>query len=121
MRRVVSLANVRRVIGFAIVAAGVLIMFFPVSHEPDQAIPWHIDCGTSWQALFTARWNSDYECGTAAVPHLWLAGGVAAVGMCVAFWGAGRGRIVAMVGLVLLLTGLVFVASGIASTQWGGA
>ena len=42
------------------------------------------------------------------------------MGMGVAFWGAGRGRIVAMVGLVLLLTGLVFGAELMASTQMGG-
>ena len=73
-----------------------------------------------WQALFSARWNVEYDCGEAAWPHLWIAGAVAAVGMGVAFWGAGRGRIVAMVGLVLLLTGLVFGAELMASTQMGG-
>jgi hypothetical protein len=42
----------------------------PSDHEPDQTLPEHIACGTSWQAMFSARWNGDYECGHAAFPHL---------------------------------------------------
>ena len=112
--------RVRRVIGFAIVAAGVSITFLRVSHEPDQALPEHIACGTSWQAMFSARWNGDYECGHAAFPHLWIAGGVATVGMGIAFWGAGCGRLLTAVCLPLVAALSVYLLGGIASTQMGG-
>ena len=114
--------RVRRVIGFAIVAAGVSITFLPVSHEPDQALPEHIACGTSWQAVFSARWNFEYECGEAALPHLWIAGGVAAVGMGVVFWGARRGRLLAAVCLSVVAALSVYILGAIESfTLMGGA
>jgi hypothetical protein len=98
----------RQVIGFTIVATGVSIMFLPVSTwmtSGDGRV--HVDCGSALQAMFNGWANMEYECGSAALPYLWIAGGVAAVGMGVAFWGAGRARLLATVGLVVLLTGWI--------------
>jgi hypothetical protein len=83
---------VTRVVGFAIVAVGVSIMFLPVSAQYGV---FNVDCGSAWQAMFTdANGNNleDFVCGRAAFPRIWIAGGVAAVGVGVAFWGASRGR-----------------------------
>ena len=116
---------VRRVIGFAIVAAGVSIMFLNVSRtfryfdtlgEPQRI---HLACGTGWHAMFSKENNPDWVCGSAAVLHLWIAGAVAALGLGTAFWGAGRGPILAMVGLVFLLTGLINIAGLLAAQDMG--
>ena len=108
---------VRRVIGFAMVAAGVSIMFLPVRAERVAGYP--LACGTGWHAMFSKENNPDWVCGTAAVPHLWIAGAVAALGFGIAFWGAGRGPILAMVGLVFLLTGLINIAGLLAAQEMG--
>jgi hypothetical protein len=114
--------RVTRVIGFAIVAAGLSIMFLPVSAQHGF---FNVDCGSAWQAMFTdANGHNveDFGCGRAAFPHVWVAGGVAAVGVGVAFWGASRGRILAVVGLTLLATSLVLVVALMsASSRYGGA
>ena len=104
--------RVRRVIGFGIVAAGIGITFLNVSLHPDvnpfaPPVPMHLACGSVWNAMFSNANDVAYDCGSAAVPHLWIAGGVAAVGMVVAFWGAGRGRLLRMVVLVLILTTVI--------------
>jgi hypothetical protein len=47
----------------------------------------HVACGSVWQAMLSSENNSNHECDVAALPHVWIAGGVAAIGMAVAFWG----------------------------------
>jgi hypothetical protein len=83
----------------------------------------HEACGTSWHAMFSPSNNLDYECGEAAFPHLWIAGAVFAVGMGIAFWD-GRvhriRRLLAMVGLAVLLTLLINAAGLIAAGGMGG-
>jgi hypothetical protein len=62
-----------RVIGFAVVAAGVSIMFLPVS--ADGYSYGEGSCGTGWQAMFTnvnEYHSGSYACGHAAFPHLWI-------------------------------------------------
>jgi hypothetical protein len=73
---------VTRLIGFAIVAAGVAILFLPVSANRSFYGD-TVACGSSWHAIFRNVNNYDsygYVCGRAAFPHLWIAGGGAAVG-----------------------------------------
>jgi hypothetical protein len=109
--------RVRRVIGFALVAAGIWITFLNVSaHYYDGT---NVACGSVWRAMFSRDYNTseDYICGRAAFSHLWIAGGVAAVGMGIAFWGASRGRLLAAVCLPLVATGLVHVLGLVASSQ----
>jgi hypothetical protein len=86
MTRVISVANVRRVIGFAIVVAGVWITFLPVSADIGP-FDYHIACGSVWHAMLSH--GTDHDCVLTALPHVWIAGGVAAVGMGVAFLGGG--------------------------------
>jgi len=107
-----------RPIGFGIVLAGWSIMFLPVSTNQGG---FHQVCGTSWQAMFSSRNNTEYECGEAAVPHLWIAGAVFAVGVGIALWSGSRGRLLAMVGLALLLTLLINAAGLVAAGGMGGA
>jgi hypothetical protein len=61
---------VRRIIGFTIVAAGVLITLLPASAHAYFDGPYHRECGSVWHAMF-ANWNNypNYECGSAAIPH----------------------------------------------------
>jgi hypothetical protein len=83
-----------RVIGLALVAAGIGITFLNVSTSRmnfDTQQRFHVDCGSVWQAMFSNDNNLDLDCASAAVPHVWIAGGIAAVGMAIAFRGAGRG------------------------------
>jgi hypothetical protein len=112
--------RVRRVIGFAIVAAGVWIMFVDVSAHFNDGI--EVACGSVWRAMFSGDYNTseDYVCGSAAFPHLWIAGGVTSVGMGIAFWGASRGRLLAAVCLPLVATGLVHLLGLVASSQMYG-
>ena len=86
MTRVISVANVRRVIGFAIVVAGVWITFLPVSADIGP-FNYHIACGSVWHAMLSH--GNQHDCVLTALPHMWIAGAVAAVGMGIAFWGAG--------------------------------
>jgi hypothetical protein len=109
--------RVRRLIGFGVVAAGVAIMFLPVS---TVSYGFHEACGSGWPAMFSGRDNTAYECGTAALPHLWIAGAVAAVGMGIAFWDAGWRRLVAMVGLAVLVTASITIAGLMAAQGMGG-
>ena len=119
-----------RVIGVAIVAAGVAITFLPVSASVNygsdiqdyfgQPAVVQAECGSAWQAMFTnefynfASIHDVYACGRGAFPHLWIAGGVAALGLAVAFWGASRGRLVRIVGAAVLGTVLIEVFGFIA-------
>jgi hypothetical protein len=101
------------VIGLAIVAAGVSIMFLTVSTSTYD-LNTHANslaCGSVLHAMFSRDTVYEYGCGQAAFPRLWIAGAVAAVGMGVAFWWAGRGRSLAMAGLVLIVTGWIFDAA----------
>jgi len=118
MRRVISVANVRRVIGFAIVAAGVWFTFLPVSADIGP-FDYHIACGSVWHAMLSH--GDQHDCVLTALPHVWIAGGVAAVGMGVAFWGAGRRLLLGMVGLVVLLTLLITLGGWGQSMQGTGA
>jgi hypothetical protein len=114
--------RVTRVVGFAIVAAGVSIMFLPVSANRSFYGD-TVACGSGWQATFTnaTNYNSDgYACGHAAFPHLWIAGAVAAVGIGVAFWGASRGRFLGMICLALVVTGSIQVLGLMGSSSMGG-
>lgn len=109
----------RRVIGFAIVAAGVSIMFLHISTESHG---FHLNCGTAWHAMFSKD-NNDvyaYACSDAAFPRLWIAGGVVAAGMGIAFWGVSRVRLLVIIGLVLLFTALVNIVGLVASAGSGG-
>jgi cytochrome bd-type quinol oxidase subunit 2 len=117
----------------AIVAVGVVITFLSVRvqyHVSDQDLqdvvtsPVHwtyfVDaaCGSVWQALFIF---SDDKCGSAALPRLWIAAGVAAVGMGLAFWGARRGRLLAAVCLPFAGALSVFIIWMVAmSLMYGG-
>jgi hypothetical protein len=92
--------RVRLVVGFAVAAGGVLIIFLHVSAE---AFGNRVACGSALQAMFSWQGNEDYQCGSAGFPYLFVAGGVAAVGMGVAFWGEGRGRLLAVVCIPLLV------------------
>ena len=101
----------RRLIGFGIVVAGWSIMFINVS---TNKLGIHEACGTAWRAMFSQVENSEYECGEAAWPLLWIGGAVFAVGMCVAFWDGREDRIrrlLSLVGLAVFLT-LVIAAAG---------
>ena len=115
--------RVTRVIGFAIVAAGVAIMFLPV--RADRSFYGDIvACGSGWQAMFTNvnNYNADgYACGHAAFPHLWIGGAVAAVGIGIAFWGASRGRFLGMIFVALLVTRSIQVLGLMGSSSMGGA
>jgi hypothetical protein len=54
------------------------------------------------------NYNEDgYGCGRAAFPYLSIAGAVVAVGLVVAFWGEGRGRLLRMAGVAVLVPGLI--------------
>ena len=122
MRRVIGIANVRRVIGFAIVAVGIWFTFLNVSADisgcnVSSGIGYRAACDSVWRAMLSSANNTDHECDVAALPHLWIAGGVAAVGIGVAFWGTGRRRLLAMVGLVLLLTLLITIGGWMQSYQ----
>ena len=113
----------RRIIGFAIVAAAVSIPFIPVKAPRFgyyEGAPLE-DCGTGWHALFYNQITTELNnCGPAASPLLWIAGGVAAVGMGIAFWGVSRGRLLAAVCLPLVATGLVHLLGLVASSQMYG-
>jgi ABC-type transport system involved in cytochrome c biogenesis permease subunit len=79
------------------------------------------DCGTTWHAMFSKDHNfPNSACAEPAYARLWIAGGVAAVGMGVAFWSAGRRRLSAMVGYALLATVLVRLLALVASSSFGG-
>ncbi len=106
----------RRLIGFVIAAAGVSIMFLPVSTNHFG----HEACGSGWHAVFNSSNNLDYECGEAALPRLWIAGAVVAVGMGIAFWGASRRRLLVMVGLAVVVTVLITVAGLSGANSMGG-
>jgi hypothetical protein len=112
----------RRIIGFAIVAAAVSIPFFPVKAPRFgyyEGAPLE-DCGTGWHALFYNQNTTELNnCGPAASPLLWIAGGVAAVGIGVAFWDAGRGRLLGMISVVLVVTLFLAFASYSTSQQMG--
>ena len=111
----------RRLIGFGVVVAGWSIMFLPVS--TNRFGLGREACGTSWAALFAPTNNTDYECGQAAFPYLWIAGAVFAVGMGAAFWDERRNRIpgvLALVGLALLLALLIMAAGILAGQGMGG-
>jgi hypothetical protein len=98
--------RVRLVIGFAIVAVGVSILFLPVSadiNDESGRFGYRTDCGSALPAMFSEL----DQCGSAALPSLWVAGAVAAVGMGVAFWGEGRGRLLAAVAIPLLVAGFI--------------
>jgi hypothetical protein len=104
--------GLRLVLGLALVVAGVAIIFLPVStdinaYAPTGGFGYHADCGTALGAMFNSSYNGNYECGSAAFPYLWIAGGVAAVGMGVAFWGDSRGRLLAVVCIPLLVAGFI--------------
>jgi len=58
MTRVVAI--VRRIIGFAIVTAGVLITFLPVSAHAYFDGRYHGECRSVWHATF-ANWNNNPE------------------------------------------------------------
>ena len=92
-------------------------MFLPVSTDQFGL---HEACGWGWPAMFSSRSNTAYECGAAALPHLWIAGAVAAVGMGIAFWGARRRWLVAMVGLAVLVTVSITIAGLVAAQGMGG-
>jgi hypothetical protein len=119
---------VTRVVGLAIVAAGLSITFLPVSTYVKRFYEYgppshHAECGSAWQAMFTdANGNNfeDFVCGYAAFPHLWIAGGVAALGVGIAFWGLSRGRLLLVVGLTLFGTALVLLAALLNSNAYGG-
>jgi hypothetical protein len=106
--------RLRRVIGLAIVAGGVSILFLIVTSASGMFSSDPVDCGPAWQAMFSRdnNWTDD-ACGRAAFPVLSIAAGVAAVGMGVIFWGASRGRFLAAVclpfaaALSVYLTGMV--------------
>jgi hypothetical protein len=120
MRRVISVANGRRVIGFAIVAVGVWITFLPVSADIGP-FDYHVACGSVWHAMLSHRLAPEHDCVLTALPHVWISGGVAAVGMGVAFWGAGRRLLWGMVGLVVLLTVLIALGAWGQSLEGTGA
>jgi hypothetical protein len=58
--------------------------------------------------MFDSWYNANHEC---ARLHLWIAGRVAAVGMRVAFWGARRGRLLAVFTSRLLVAGLIALSA----------
>jgi hypothetical protein len=91
----------------------VSIIFLHVSAE---AVGNRVACGSALQAMFSWQGNEDYQCGSATFPRLWVAGGVAAVGMGVAFWGEDRGRLLAVVSSRAALP-----SRGSAPTVTGGA
>jgi hypothetical protein len=116
--------RVRLVVGFAIVAAAVSIMFLHVSadiNEYDESgrFGYRVACGSALQAMFDSGGNANYQCGSAAFPYLWVAGGVAAVGMGIAYWGESRGRLLAVVCIPLLVAGFIGLVAFIYSD--GGA
>jgi hypothetical protein len=123
--------RLRRVVGLAIVAAGVSITFLPMSadrnlsvEEWGSEVPHHLECGSAWQAMFSNVNNINgygYACGRAAFPYLSVAGGIVAVGLLVAFWGAGRGRLLRMMGVALLVPGLLQILGLMTSSNMGGA
>ena len=124
--------RIRRVIGFAIVAAGVSIMWFlPVSTDLNLSVgewgsevPNHLECGSVWQAMFSNVNNINgygYDCGHAAFPYVSIAGGVVAVGLVVAFWGAGRGRLLRIVGVAVLVPGLIQILGLMTSSHLGSS
>ena len=71
--------------------------------------------------MLSSENNSNHECDVAALPHVWIAGGVAAIGMAVAFWGAGARRLGVMVGLVVLLALLIAIGGWAQTGQGTGA
>jgi hypothetical protein len=119
--------RLRRVIGFVIVAIGVSITFLPVSADLSlfaEGVLVHVSCGSAWQAMFTNPHNyneAGYGCGRAAFPYVSIAGGVVAVGLVVAFWGEGRGRLLRMAGVAVLVPGLIQILGLMGSGGMGGA
>jgi hypothetical protein len=99
------------------------ITFLPVSTSVvtnfDQ--PVHVICGSVWHAMLSSDNNLGHECDVAALPRVWIAGGVAAVGMGVAFWGTGVRRLLVLVGLVVLVTLLIAIGGWAQSGQGTGA
>jgi hypothetical protein len=51
-------------------------MFLPGSTDQGGL---HSACGLGWRALFSHWHKQEFVCGTAALPHLWIAGAVALV------------------------------------------
>jgi hypothetical protein len=85
-------------------------MFLPGSTDQGGL---HSACGPGWRALFSHWHNQEFVCGTAALPHLWIAGAVALVAS------AGRtGLRGGAPGFILLLTLFISVVS-VANTWWG--
>ena len=118
--------RVARVIGLALVAAGIGITFLNVSTSSknvDTRQRFHVDCGSVWQAMFSKYNNLDLDCASAAVPHVWIAGGIAALGMAIAFWGAGRGWLQAFGAFasVIFLTVVINMAGTNIWNNGGGA
>ena len=119
--------RVRRVIGFAMVAAAVAITFLPVSTDQRYTEPWgyyqdqvrdvvlHLKCGSVWQAMVSKFNFTDRACSRAAFPFLSIAAVVAAVGMGVAFWGAARRRLLTAVCLPLAAALSIYIIGMIAS------
>ena len=117
--------RVMLVIGFAIMAAGLSILFFNVSAWdtlPDELGGHvHVDCGTAWHAMFSHDHNfPNSACAEPAYLRLWIAGFIATVGTGVAFWGTGRRRLAAVIGYALLATVLVRLIALAASSSYGG-
>jgi hypothetical protein len=86
MTRVIVVAIARRLIGFALVAAGVSITFLNVSADINGynvstgRFENHAACGSVWRAMLSnSENNPEPECDVAALPQLWIAGGVAAI------------------------------------------
>jgi hypothetical protein len=105
---------VNRLVGYGSAAAALLIMFLPVS--ADLRVDLHLSCGPGWYALFAHANNSNFDCGAAAFPHLWIAGAVAGAGW--AHRAAGSGRLLAVIGCVVVLVVFIAAAALAAFTWW---
>ena len=106
-------------------------MFLPVSTDEHYRMEGfdsfgdpivHTDCGSAWRVMFTNEFHNwvtsltdPNACGHGAFPQFWIAGGVAAVGLVVAFWGGSRGRLLRLVGGAVLATGLMEVLGWLAA------
>jgi len=109
--------RVRRIIGFALVGVAVSIPFLPVralGTPSTKATPDHRASKTAVRVGTRCFYNQNTtefnHCTSTAFPLLWIAGGVAAVGMGIAFWGANRGWLLGMISVVLVVT--LFLAWG---------
>jgi hypothetical protein len=113
-------SRVNKLVGFGSVAVAVLFMFRPVSGTEDG---FHTTFGSGWYALFSIPNNCGLASGRAAVPHLLIAGAIAALGVGIAFRGAGLRRLVTVVGAVIFTTLLILLLAFLASVsddQCGG-